>query len=261
MKYKALLITQVLIILGFGAVWIVIGHRLDEDRRASAEQLSTLSHTVSKNKSELDELRAVNSFRETNLATARTEYGNELVAVVARNNAAADELAKIEAEAKASDEITGAELARLDKQNVDLELRQRNLDAQSTELQNSMTNIDARIKELKMKLASATSDREILSSEMKELTEKKNGEKLKLDSLAAVTRQMSQVKGAIAAARNYELVRRGVYAHYQKASERLIHPSSALPPDTNLVWQIRVNQDGSVSVTTEDSTNTTASLR
>jgi chromosome segregation ATPase len=255
-KYKAVLIAQVLIIIGLGTVWIVLGHRFDEERRAAAGQLRVLSNTVSSSLSQLDELRAVNRVLETNLAANRAEYSNELAASKARGDFAAADLARVEAEAQSNDEATAAELSRLDKQIVSIETQYHTLDTQSADLQNSITNLEIEIKGMEKKLAISPTDRDRLLAELKGLQLKKAALEAEFNDLAAARKQLRKVKAEIAAARNYDWVRRGVYAGFhQKGGEKLTHPVVVLPQNTNTIWQMELRQDGSVTVTTPEFTN------
>jgi uncharacterized protein (DUF3084 family) len=255
-KYKAVLIAQVLIIIGLGTVWIVLGHRFDEDRRTAAGQLVVLSNTVSSSLSQLDDLRTVNRVLETDLAADRMQYSNELAASQARGDAATTELARVEAEARYSDEAAAVELTRLDKQVIDIEAHYHNLDAQSADLRNSITNLEVEIKGMEKKLAISPTDQDRLLAELKGLHSKKAALEKEFNDLAAAREQLRKVKAEIAAARNYDWVRRGVYAGFhQKGGEKLIHPIVVLPENTNAIWHVEIRQDGSVTVTTPDSTN------
>jgi chromosome segregation ATPase len=256
MKYKAVMIVQVVVVLGLGAAWIAVEHRFDEERRTGAVELTVLSNTVSSSLSQLNELRAVNLVLETNLVASKTEYSNDLAASEARRAAAAADLVKVEAEARSNDETAAAELTRLDKQIADLEAHHQDLDTQSANMQNAITNVEVQIKDTKWKLAGSTDDRELLMRELKQLQAKKAALERDFNDLDAMREQLRKVKAEIAAARNYDWVRRGVYASFhQKAGERMIRPVTVLAPNTNGAWNFELKQDGSVTVTAPDSTN------
>ncbi|MGA2175094.1 MAG: hypothetical protein ABSH38_08955 [Verrucomicrobiota bacterium] len=215
MKYKAVLILQVLVVLGLGAAWIVLEHRSDEQQRMAASQ--------------------------------------------ARREAAAAQLAKVEADAKTNAEATAAQVARLDQQIQDLEAHHQNLDTQSADLHNSITELDAQIKDIKRKLAGAIGDRELLANELKQLQAKKAALEKDFNDLATVRKQLRKVKAEIVAARQRDWIRRGVYASFnQKGGERLVHPVVVLPPNTNSTWNVELQHGGSVTDTTPDSANAPA---
>jgi chromosome segregation ATPase len=256
MKHRVVLIIQVLLVLGFGALWIMFAHKSDQEQRIAANQIRLLSNSVSSALSRLDELRAVNLALETNLAARQAQYSNELAASHASHDAAFAQLAKAEADAKTSAEATAAELARLDKQMLDIQAHHQNLDTESADLHNSIADLDGQIQDAKRKLASSTADQQLLTNELAQLQAKEAALVKDFGDLDAVRKQLSKAKADIAAARQYDLVRRGVYAGFnQKGGERLIHPAVALPSNTNATWTVELKQKDSATVTAPDSTN------
>jgi chromosome segregation ATPase len=256
MKRKIVLIVLVLTIVGLSALLAALERRSDAEQRMAGDQLKVLSNSVVSTTSSLDEIHAVNLALESNLVTHKAEFSNSLAASQAKCDAAAAELARVEADAQTQAAATVAELARLDKQILELEAHHQDLDAQSNDLHNAITNLEDRIQDTKNKLAKSTGDRTFLINELRQLQARKNALEKDFNNLAVVLKQLHKLKAAITAARIHDWVRRGVYASFnQKGAQRLLHPVVVLPPDTNTVWHVELNQDGGVAITAPYQTN------
>jgi chromosome segregation ATPase len=249
MKDKAPIIILVIVAAGLMLALIVVNNKAKDQREQDSGKIQTLSNAVTSVQSQLDEQKSVNRTLETNLASTTTDYSNKLTSTQSQLAGVQGDLAKAEADAKAQAEAAAAAIAQRDKKISDLENQNQELDKQSLDLHNSISSLEGKIADTQKKLAASEGDRTELIKELKELQAKKDELEKRFNDLAALKDQIHKLKEELSIARRLDWIRRGIYESMgMKGGERMIHPITPLPTNTNSSLNVELHQNGEIKV-------------
>lgn len=243
---KPKVIISILAVVAIGLVIALIASRKTISNQGVA--IANLSNEWQKTSIKLDDLQQVHNTTIADLDKRNAEY----LSLTNSYTAALDTLAKTEKELKQTEEslkLTKEEVAARDAKISELENQNKELDAKSAELSTALTNLNTQITATQQKLASAEGDKAMLQKELTKLMAEKADLEQKLNDLAFLKRQVSQLKAELSIARRIEWIRQGLFAPgEQKGATALMQKTPPPVRTNNYDLNVEIRSDGSVKV-------------
>ena len=244
MNSKPVVILLLIVALALGAALFIRHNKAVKQEETQQTTLLQLSNQLVQAKEHLVQQEKVNTTLETNLVV-RNEEAEKLsntVVVISSN------LARVEAEAKATTKAMQEEVAKRDAKITELEGQKDELAKRMTELNGSISNLESQIADTQRKLAASEGDREFLLKELKRMQAEKAELERQFNDLAVLREQVKKLKDDLSIARRLEWIRRGLYGNILKGAERLQKGFTPPVPSTNYDLNVELNRDGSVKV-------------
>ncbi|MEP6664218.1 MAG: hypothetical protein ABJC04_11200 [Verrucomicrobiota bacterium] len=248
MKGRVILIVLVLVALGLGIGLLVRHKQAVHEHQEAEDRIMNLSNVVVQTQGKVEELNAVNTTLQTNLAGRLQELektSNSLTDVSAA-------LAKSQTDAKAAAEAAEAEVAKRDAKIAELQGQNDEMTKRMLDLNNSLGTLEKQIADTEKKLTASEGDREFLLRELKRLQGEKAELEKQFNDLATLREQVRHLKDELSIAQRLDWIRRGIYGNAtQKGAEALMKPF--VPNNksgTNAELNVELKQDGGVKIQT-----------
>lgn len=192
----------------------------------------------------LREQTLVNVALERDFANQADEirtYSNTIAQVEA-------ELTKVNTAARVAAVTAAADQTRRDGRINELESQRDDMTKSINELRGSISSLETQITETEHKLATSSSDREYLQSELKRLRSEKSELERRFYDLALLRDQVRKLRDELSVSRRLEWIRRGLYGDTKGGEQLRKSLASAAPTPSSYSLDVEVRRNESAKI-------------